>query len=135
MVAIVGAKEGGPVDEVVEQVGDLEQAGVVAWGCRLCQGHLPAVVAAVVFAVAGTVVGRVVTVVVVVAAAVIVVAAAVTSVVAVVASDPVGLLMVSHVRNPTHCTLPIGLWHRPSERNALIGRIHRGIATKRSITI
>ncbi|MQM21687.1 hypothetical protein Taro_054731 [Colocasia esculenta] len=93
MVAIVGAKEGGPVDEVVEQVGDLEQAGVVAWGCGLCQGHLPAAAAAVVVAVADTIVGRVGTVVVVAAAAVVVVAAAVASAVAAVASDPVGLSM------------------------------------------
>ncbi|MQM02584.1 hypothetical protein Taro_035351 [Colocasia esculenta] len=97
MVAIVGAKEGGPVDasvvEVVEQVGDLEQAGVGAWGCGLCQGHLPAAAAAVVVVVADTVVGRAGTVVVVVAPAVVVVAAAVASAVAAVASDLVGLSM------------------------------------------
>ncbi|MQL96273.1 hypothetical protein Taro_028945 [Colocasia esculenta] len=86
MVAIVGAKEGGPVDEVVEQVGDLEQAGVVTWGCGLCQGRFPAAAAAVVVAVADTVVGRAGIIVVVV-----VVAAVVASVVAAVASDPVGL--------------------------------------------
>ncbi|MQM23171.1 hypothetical protein Taro_056234, partial [Colocasia esculenta] len=85
MVAIVGAKEGGPVDEVVEQVGGLEQADVEAWGCGLCQGHLPAAAAVVVVAVAGTVVGRVGT-------AVVVVVAAVAFAVAAVASDPVDLL-------------------------------------------
>ncbi|MQL94745.1 hypothetical protein Taro_027404, partial [Colocasia esculenta] len=80
------------VVEVVEQVGDLEQAGVVAWGYGLCQGHLPATAAVVVVAVADTVVGRAGTVVVVATAtAVVVVAAVVASVVAVVASDPVGL--------------------------------------------
>ncbi|MQL96232.1 hypothetical protein Taro_028903, partial [Colocasia esculenta] len=115
MVAIVGAKEGGPVDvgvvaggviweitkswptscpsskEVVEQVGDLEQAGVVAWGCGLCQGHFLAAAAAavVVVTIAGTVVRRAETVVVVVAVVVVVVvAAAVASAVAAVASDP-----------------------------------------------
>ncbi|MQM05257.1 hypothetical protein Taro_038067 [Colocasia esculenta] len=76
--------------EVVEQVGGLEQAGVEAWGCGLCQGHLPAAAAVVVVAVAGTVVGRVGTVVVV---AVVVVVAAVAFAIADVASDPVGPLM------------------------------------------
>ncbi|MQM01822.1 hypothetical protein Taro_034581 [Colocasia esculenta] len=66
MAAIVGAKEGGPVDvgmvageEVVEQVGGLQQAGVEAWGCGLCQGHLSVAMAVVVVVVASTVVGRV----------------------------------------------------------------------------
>ncbi|MQL78062.1 hypothetical protein Taro_010485 [Colocasia esculenta] len=87
-----GRGYGGVEGEVVEQVGDLEQAGVVAWGCGLCQGHLPAAAATVVVAVADTVVGRagtVVVVVVVVVVAVVVVAAAVASTVAAVASDPV----------------------------------------------
>ncbi|MQL92172.1 hypothetical protein Taro_024793 [Colocasia esculenta] len=74
---------GGVEKEVVEQVGGLEQAGVEAWGCGLCQGHLSAAVAAVVVVVAGTIVGRVGTVVVVV----------VVAAVAVVASNPVGPLM------------------------------------------
>ncbi|MQM21569.1 hypothetical protein Taro_054612, partial [Colocasia esculenta] len=73
--------------EVAEQVGGLELQDVVAWGCGLCQGHLPAAAAAAVVAVAGTIAGRAGTVVVVV-----VVAAAVAFVVAVVASDLVGPL-------------------------------------------
>ncbi|MQL82394.1 hypothetical protein Taro_014867 [Colocasia esculenta] len=72
---------GGVEKGVVEQVGGLEQAGVEAWGCGLCQGHLPAAVAAATVAVAGTFVGRAgsVAVVVVVMAAIVV-----------VVSDPVG---------------------------------------------
>ncbi|MQL79894.1 hypothetical protein Taro_012343 [Colocasia esculenta] len=92
MVATVGVKKGGTVDGVVEQVGGLEQAGVEAWGCGLCQGHLPAAVAAATVAVAGTVVGRAgtVAVVVVVAAVVVAAVAAVASVVVAVVSDHVG---------------------------------------------
>ncbi|MQM10878.1 hypothetical protein Taro_043778 [Colocasia esculenta] len=85
MAAMVGVKEGGM--EVAEQVEDLVLQDVVAWGCGLCEGHLPAAAAATVVVVAGTVVGRVGTVAVVVVAAV---AAAVAFTVAVVASDPVG---------------------------------------------
>ncbi|MQL69980.1 hypothetical protein Taro_002274 [Colocasia esculenta] len=92
MMATVGAKEGGSLDvgvEVVEQVEGLELQDVVAWGCGLCQDHFPAVAAAAVIAVAGTVAGRAGTVVVVVAAAVV---AAITSAIAAVVSDPVGPL-------------------------------------------
>ncbi|MQL86476.1 hypothetical protein Taro_019005 [Colocasia esculenta] len=96
MAAIVGAKEGGPVDVgvvagVVEQVGGLEQAGVEAWGCGLCQGHLPTAAATVIVAVSGTVVGRVGTAV-VVAIVVVVVVAAVAFAVSAIASDPIGPL-------------------------------------------
>ncbi|MQM12633.1 hypothetical protein Taro_045551 [Colocasia esculenta] len=162
MVAIVGVKEGGPVDvgvvaggviweitkswptscssskayrasgeEVVEQVGGLEQAGVEAWGCGLCQGHLPAAVDVVVIAVADTVVGRAGTIVVaVVAAVVVVVAAAVASAVAAVASDPViyyvpelktirhivaRMAMVDTILRLVYCHIPICLLRRESK--------------------
>ncbi|MQM02906.1 hypothetical protein Taro_035679 [Colocasia esculenta] len=58
MAATVGVKEGGMVDEVAEQVVGLELQDVVAWGCGLCQGHLPAAATTAVVAVAGTVAGR-----------------------------------------------------------------------------
>ncbi|MQM13794.1 hypothetical protein Taro_046719 [Colocasia esculenta] len=90
MAATVGVEEGGRVDEVAEQVGDLGLQDVVAWGCGLCQGHLPAAAAATIVAIAGTVVGRAGTV--AVAVVVAAVAAAVAFAVAVVASDPVGPL-------------------------------------------
>ncbi|MQL97860.1 hypothetical protein Taro_030556 [Colocasia esculenta] len=93
MAATVGVKEGGM--EVAEQVGALGLQDVVAWGCGLCQGHLPAASAVVVVAVAGTVVGRAGTVVVAVVAVVVVVvavAAAIAFPVAAVAFDPVGPL-------------------------------------------
>ncbi|MQL90990.1 hypothetical protein Taro_023587 [Colocasia esculenta] len=93
MAVTVGVKEEGLVDEVAEPVGGLELQDAMAWGCGLCQGHLPAATAAAVVAVAGTVAGRAGTVVVVVAAVVVVVAvvaAAVAFAVVVVASDPAG---------------------------------------------
>ncbi|MQM11369.1 hypothetical protein Taro_044277 [Colocasia esculenta] len=83
----------GPLSFWGWMVEGLERAGVVAWGCGLCQGRFPATVAAVVVAVADTVVGRAGTVVAVVDVVVVIAAAAVASAVVVVASDPVGLLM------------------------------------------
>ncbi|MQL72002.1 hypothetical protein Taro_004316 [Colocasia esculenta] len=123
MAATVGVKEGGLVDvavgvvgvswemtrswpirahhrrpiellvEVAEPIGGLELQDVVAWGCGLCQGHLPAAAVAVVVVVAGTIAGRAGTVVVAVAVVVVVAAvvAAVASTIAVVVSDPAGL--------------------------------------------
>ncbi|MQL72544.1 hypothetical protein Taro_004868 [Colocasia esculenta] len=83
-----------PSEKVAEQVGGLELQDVVAWGCGLCQGHLPAVVAAAVVAVTGTVAGRagIVVVAVAVVVVVVVVAATVAFSIAAVASDPVGPL-------------------------------------------
>ncbi|MQL83375.1 hypothetical protein Taro_015859 [Colocasia esculenta] len=112
MVATVGAKEGGSVDvgvEVVEQVEGLEQAGVEAWDCGLCQGHLPAAVvtAAVAVAVVDTVAGRAGTVAAAVAVVIVAaVVAAVTSVVAAVVSDPAGLSMVLTLRRLLPIVVP-----------------------------
>ncbi|MQM22545.1 hypothetical protein Taro_055597 [Colocasia esculenta] len=146
MVAIVGAKEGGPVDVGAVAGGvtweitkswplrvhrrrpiELLVAGVEAWGCGLCQGHLSAVAAAVVVAVADTVVGRARTIVVVVAAVVVVVAAAVASA---VASDHViyyvpelktirhivaRMAMVDTILCLVRCHIPICLLRRESK--------------------
>ncbi|MQL89099.1 hypothetical protein Taro_021670 [Colocasia esculenta] len=42
---------------------------------------------------------------------------------------------VSLARNPVHCSFPVGLGRRPCERDGLIGRVHRAIATEPSVAI
>ncbi|MQM07051.1 hypothetical protein Taro_039885 [Colocasia esculenta] len=37
--------------------------------------------------------------------------------------------------NPMHCPFPVVLWHEPCERDGPIGRVHKAVATERTVTI